>query len=295
MKGKASPNSFIDYSLTSLRIRYLHNTSGSGKTRLLLEGLCKKWGFYFTANNSRDRVGSSDVYYALRSVDLVSLPPEGYEKTLESNVASARRRFLFVLYIRSLTFRVFLDCAIQVDGGLNEEHKRRWLLFQLRSDQLVGHDRFGLLADELVGTHSDYLDRLISSELGYIRWLLDPSPIFCVLDEAQLLATMYNNCFRSDDGDEPRPIIRPITQLWSVYMPSLIISGTRTPIKVMEDAHGSAVAKLPHPLTIITNIGAFNDGKGQLEYLKQYLPPGYLDTDQGKRLVPRLTYWLRSR
>jgi len=38
--------------------RILINTAGSGKTRLLLDGLCQRWGFYFAADERE--IGSED-------------------------------------------------------------------------------------------------------------------------------------------------------------------------------------------------------------------------------------------
>jgi hypothetical protein len=48
--------------------RLFVNTSGSGKTRLLLEGLCKHWGFYFTCVREREELGSRDLGQALENI-----------------------------------------------------------------------------------------------------------------------------------------------------------------------------------------------------------------------------------
>ncbi|TRM68364.1 hypothetical protein BD626DRAFT_114996 [Schizophyllum amplum] len=49
--------------------RILVNTSGAGKTRLLLEGLCRYWGLYFVATKAGDRsssaLGSADMSEAI--------------------------------------------------------------------------------------------------------------------------------------------------------------------------------------------------------------------------------------
>jgi hypothetical protein len=44
--------------------RHLYNTSGSGKTRLSLDGLCHNWGFHITCRNGdcADTIGSLDFY-----------------------------------------------------------------------------------------------------------------------------------------------------------------------------------------------------------------------------------------
>src|SRR6266478_2267874 len=45
--------------------RLFVNTSGSGKTRILLDGLCKHWGFYVTCGHKSLDLGSSDLRDAL--------------------------------------------------------------------------------------------------------------------------------------------------------------------------------------------------------------------------------------
>ncbi|KAJ7641276.1 hypothetical protein FB45DRAFT_862509 [Roridomyces roridus] len=40
---------------------FLVNTSGSGKTRLSLEGLCRDWGFYFSMTLDGNKLGPDDV------------------------------------------------------------------------------------------------------------------------------------------------------------------------------------------------------------------------------------------
>ncbi|KAE9401230.1 hypothetical protein BT96DRAFT_938080 [Gymnopus androsaceus JB14] len=44
------------------------NTSGAGKTRLVLEQLCSKWGLYFTCHEE-SRVGSSDLATAIEEIE----------------------------------------------------------------------------------------------------------------------------------------------------------------------------------------------------------------------------------
>ncbi|KAJ7655412.1 hypothetical protein B0H17DRAFT_956478, partial [Mycena rosella] len=38
------------------------NTSGSGKTRLLFEGLCHEWGFYFASKRDSSGLGWYDLH-----------------------------------------------------------------------------------------------------------------------------------------------------------------------------------------------------------------------------------------
>ncbi|KAL1701239.1 hypothetical protein EV121DRAFT_171845, partial [Schizophyllum commune] len=48
--------------------RYLCNVSGSGKTRLLLEGLCAHWGLYLTCLRDPLSIGSDDLPQKLSDI-----------------------------------------------------------------------------------------------------------------------------------------------------------------------------------------------------------------------------------
>ncbi|KAG8816164.1 hypothetical protein FRC17_000410 [Serendipita sp. 399] len=46
---------------------------------------------------------------------------------------------------------------------------------------------------------------------------------------------------------------------------------------------------------MITDLGAYNNEGDQRAYFKQYLPPGFLDTDLEKAVASRAGYWLHGR
>jgi hypothetical protein len=75
----------------------------------------------------------------------------------------------------------------------------------------------------------------------------------------------------------------------------MIVSGTGVSMRDVETVLRSSVVK-PRVLSPTkTEIGGFNNEVDQRAYLEQYLPPGLLDTDEGKKLVSRIGYWLRGR
>jgi hypothetical protein len=98
--------------------RFICNASGVGKTRLLLEGLRKNWGFYFTARPQPDGVGSSDLENVLKKFG-----PE--RLSLRANREDAYRQFYMILYARIFIFLVYLRCASEMPGGITEAHKGR--------------------------------------------------------------------------------------------------------------------------------------------------------------------------
>ncbi|KAK1222584.1 hypothetical protein PQX77_014557 [Marasmius sp. AFHP31] len=128
------------------------NTSGSGKTRSLLEAMAQNWGFYFLCRNPRrEGLGSSDMFEVFdrlfkedsqfRPSHLYSfyqkpLPPEE-EQVLADNVGVARRLFIPVLLSRLIIFRQFIELMIShlpIDAAGSTfcgPYYLRWLYLQL--------------------------------------------------------------------------------------------------------------------------------------------------------------------
>jgi hypothetical protein len=282
--------------------RFICNSSGAGKTRLLLEGLHKYWGLYFTARPQPDGVGSSDLENILqkfRKGRLSPIPEENPLPTLEANRSEASRQFYMVLYARLFIFLVYLRCTSEMPGGITEAHKGRWLLIQLVPSILPDiNDCFDEFTKLLAGASSDNLLTRIQMTLDNIRKLLPNSSLFCVLDEAQVPTNQFSEYFRSDlDPAKHRPILREIIGAWKEYFPNLIISGTGVSMQEMEIVFGSAVAKEPtgkKPKTE-TALGAFDTRDMQQRYLELYLPPGFLDSAIGQEVASRAAYWLHGR
>ena len=216
---------------------------------------------------------------------------------LTENQGTASRHFLLLLYVRYVCFRVFLECAAQMPGGIAEDHKLRWLLIQVAPVALFNQtDIFYQLTCLAIRASSEYLADGIAFESITIQQLLrQPPTLFCVLDEAQLL-TKDLDYFRSDANPaQGRPILRPIVTSWGQVLPNLIISGTGMSMQGVETAIGSTVAKMgAHPVTV-TEVGGFDDEGGRRAYLNQYFPPGLLDSPVGKEIASRVGYWLRGR
>jgi hypothetical protein len=290
-------------SLTLIVTSFFCNTSGSGKTRVIFEGLCLNWGLYFTACTQPEGIGSSDLENVLNMLAeytrLTKLTEENRDTAHSTNRAVTSRRFFLLLYVRLFVFRVFLERAAALPGGIAEDHKRRWLLVQLAPETLLGTDVFNILTTLLRDASPSYLQAGVSSELPKVAKLLSilPSELFCVLDEAQIPTNMLVDYFLSEtEPAEPRPILRQLITSWMGTIPKLIISGTGISMEKMETVISSVASKqASFPSTTITNTGAFNDARSQRAYLKRYLPKGYLNTDEGKAVVSRARFWLHGR
>ena len=216
---------------------------------------------------------------------------------LIDNQEVARRRFLLLLYARYVCFRVFLECAAAMPGGITENHKVRWLLIQVAPVTLLDESDIFILFTWLAkGASSLYLERAIATESLIIKELLPQrSTLFCVLDEAQAL-TKNSGYFQFDTNPAVgRPILRPIVLAWEAIFPGLIVSGTGISMWNVKDVIGSVVAKEGGSLETVTETGGFDNEIGQRAYLQKYLPLGFLETSEGKEIASRVGYWLRGR
>ncbi|KIM30017.1 hypothetical protein M408DRAFT_100189, partial [Serendipita vermifera MAFF 305830] len=284
-------------------IIFLCNTSGSGKTRLIFEGLHCNWGFYFTANTQPDSIGSSDIEDILADLDslprLIKLTNSNRAAALTENEEVTSRRFLLVLCARILFFHLFLKYASDEEGGLTDDHKGRWLLLQVAPKMLLGTetDPFSDCIKSLKRLSKQAMEEFIKEEMKRVReYLPQGTVLFCVLDEAQVAMTKFYDCFQSKSTEETRPILRQIILEWKKVCPNLIISGTGISMRELQTIIGSSVAKESNEESqTYTDLGSFDDEKAQRAYVEQYLPPGSLEDDNWKTVVSRAGYWLHGR
>jgi len=77
-----------------------------------------------------DGIGPSDMESTLETlrIELTALTSENCEDTLRTNKQVTERHFLQFLGARIQIFRVFLERALAIRGGITEYHKSRWLL-----------------------------------------------------------------------------------------------------------------------------------------------------------------------
>lgn len=282
--------------------KFVCGTSGSGKTRLLFEGLWVNWGFYITARTQPEGVGSSDLEEVLSDMGTGRLTPitdENHATALTQNQEVASLRFLLILYCRIFIFRVFLECASAMPGGITANHKGRWLLVQIAPRTLLLRDVFKALVRLMGRASKQYLLESIEQDLSQVNKLLklESTNLFCVLDEAQIPTNKFLDCFRSEtDPTQPRPILREIIHTWTQTLPNLIVSGTGLSMQDLEAVFSSVVAKEDGIRSeVVTDIGAFDNEEEQRAYLQYYCPPGFLDKELGRAVAFRSGYWLHGR
>ncbi|KAK7018430.1 hypothetical protein R3P38DRAFT_2784250 [Favolaschia claudopus] len=187
----------------------LLNTSGAGKTRINFEGLCEFWGMYLTSKVDTHGHGSHDLWRAIDAVQKdpnfrPRLPEFRWKTAHERNMNIAKHRFNEVLYARLLIMDRFCSLAKQTssNGALLDEHKKCWLLLQVKPSQLASRDIFSELSLKVRGIEDSdsivaRLAELIAQIQEKLSRNLDPNfRLFCVIDEAQVAAETCLNAFR---------------------------------------------------------------------------------------------------
>ncbi|KAG6808637.1 hypothetical protein H0H92_003433 [Tricholoma furcatifolium] len=298
----------------------LFNTSGAGKTRLVLEGLCTQWCFYFTCSKVLSECGSADLQW------VIDESPGGYltrygitdlnlnPSDEKENRYRGYRCFYAVLCARLLVFKSLL--AEYDQGGRNvtlENLRRIWLFVQLdtkllqRGSEHSDSDIFLELTTLLcyVPNSMDLLSVVMTITNDCKRFLRtltptqDPFILFSVIDEAQVAVQAHSTSFCSESG-ALRPALRAMLQTWQWNGCGLnhIITGTSMNMVDMLGAITSTLSKTKEIQghCAVNATGAFIESKDQIvRYLNYYLPSSYLKTDSGQDLVARARYWLFGR
>ncbi|KAJ7152477.1 hypothetical protein C8R46DRAFT_1121324 [Mycena filopes] len=279
----------------------LVNASGSGKTRLSLEGLCQRWGFYFTMTQDGNRLGSADsgdkFHDSLRRAaafeeELPSAASSAFPRALAGNVAIAEKRLGQVLLSRLSIFLMFSE--IIHSDGITEAHKKKWLLLQLRP-QLPGDSSPDIFVDTKACTYEiapDEVQDLIAVIYSKLRKIWGPEfHLFYVIDEAQVVSRKYLGAFQHQGT--PYPLLRQIIQSWTAksfpHESSFVILGTDIP----KDAFSNAT--FADTIHWSSDTGAFSDEAEHRRYVTRFLTPSYGASAAGQIFLQRVWRWCRGR
>ncbi|KAJ3860349.1 hypothetical protein EV359DRAFT_49259 [Lentinula novae-zelandiae] len=307
------------------------NTSGSGKTRTVLEHLCSTWGFYFTCDPD-PHVGSKDIASAFSDIrddkfKLDSPRSDQFRKALESNQELAGSELLVPLLARLLVFRQYLSTMARLVPKSDHDQmsfKRKWLHLQLHPDLLDeggGEDLFASLTSSLQSLFAGKTETLhISKKVQFFRTyselvlaeierILGPkNPLHIVIDECQFSTTDIEDSFRSTDWTAKRGILRELARWWDKVLNRskerkrkivglagcFIFTGTGLSRDLVYDVLSSVVVK-PTYCVDVYDTGAFDNPTSQVQYLKRFFPPEVWYTAEAKHLQRRVFFWLRGR
>ncbi|KAL5476915.1 hypothetical protein ACEPAI_3101 [Sanghuangporus weigelae] len=274
---------------------YLVNTSGSGKTRLLFEGLTRHWGFYFTtlADSINHHLGSEDISQAIKThipksrgfiPNPWTLADENQHIAFDNNHLIAERRVIQILTARISFFNYFLRMAREAaPDGLVDNYKKHWLFLQLRSGHILGEDVFKKLTETLMDASDEFL---LKEELA----------AHARLTELQVALDRLEESFCSEQKEAvKRPVLRPIIKSWQLATEfPIVVSGTGLSIDVVNEVVTSAVMKF-ELFTFATRTGAFDDEDDQREYILRYMPRHFARTISGKAFLKRAWNYARGR
>ncbi|KAI4522598.1 hypothetical protein K525DRAFT_268745 [Schizophyllum commune Loenen D] len=312
------------------------NASGVGKTRTLLEGLTSHWGFYFTMAKGSKGVGSDDWHEAVKGLattpgfqthvlNVSTLGKESQVAQLNENHQFVGRRLDAILLARLEIFRCFLShipsSASPADAAV---YRQRWLMLQLDPKILPGHremDIFLHLSRAILEKCDSYfaeppLSPLVRNGLIAVTsggdptspYPTDPShstgPFYIVMDEAQAVANLYRDAFRSATRKGLREPER--RSLFRAILMNLVERVQKTPVVVLptgtnvcqadlNDSTISASQRFEHNTRSVHYTGGIETFEDLLAYALRYLPPRFLDNVSGRRLLRRMFVWLKGR
>ncbi|KAJ3861073.1 hypothetical protein EV359DRAFT_47893, partial [Lentinula novae-zelandiae] len=301
------------------------NTSGSGKTRLILEHLCSQWGVYLTCHQE-SRVGSLDLMHCLKArfkgnnlLDSFRSTPEGerYGMLLEANKQVVTVELLALVLARLHVLQRYVATLHKMRENTSQMfHKRQWLYLQLHPEILTltdgkPKDIFIELIQHITGlfTEAKLASNNLQIEVMYI--LLQEvlsnisdtlgSKFDVAVDECQFVAKKMGSCFCSVDWMLKRPLLRQIARCLddlfndtSQITGCFIFTGTGLSRDIISEALSSVISK-PGFTVDVNETGAFDDATVQLEYLKEFFPPSIWKDREFEQLRRRIFHWLRGR
>ncbi|KAG6855963.1 hypothetical protein H0H87_008977 [Tephrocybe sp. NHM501043] len=146
-----------------------------------------------------------------------------------------------------------------------------------------------------------YLGNCVEAQLSLCKAALsnlDPGNgrIYAVIDEAQAAVDAFPVAFRNANYKSARPALRSFISSWLSFKLTIVITGTSLKRDSIIDALSSMMAKRNHINGGVTGTGSWVDSPRKVEkYLARYIPGSYLETESGKALVSRASYWLYGR
>ncbi|RGB27938.1 hypothetical protein C1646_717346 [Rhizophagus diaphanus] len=205
-------------------------TSGSGKTRTLIELLCKKYGFYFTSL-VKENLGSCDL---LMMID--HLFPK-LKSSLVQNDAYAIRFSKCLLFARIYILHYILETYGEISPY-------NWAILQLCPTVFFNSDIFEEITLEFRKVPEQYFDENFRKLIREILFLVNQKRLPVILDEAQeLIDRFYNKFSSTTKEDETRSLYSVVIRTFTFSGTCVIPSGTGLTIKSVLRLTGSHVLK----------------------------------------------------
>ncbi|KAJ3873670.1 hypothetical protein F5051DRAFT_476277 [Lentinula edodes] len=294
----------LDRIFSPLYHTLLVNTSGTGKTRLLFEGLCLHWGFYLTCTLDASLLGAGDFAHIVNNVNCDRnwkpvLPPISDPKHpsfVQDNIHIVYRACSEALLARLLVFNMYLKACSKV--GFSHAQRRRWLEAQIFPFDLISaFDPFGEIKSSISALHlSDHtLDEAISRTLEDIQniWDMPAGEYFYIaLDEANAASTKHRRSFLDEYGHYPvlKEMLRALRRRMGHLPVKFIVAGTMIPPELFQSKVGEW-----DDFRWCSDTGSFDNPEMHRRYISQFLPSELISSITGQALLDRSWQWLRGR
>ncbi|KAL1743188.1 hypothetical protein HDZ31DRAFT_24774, partial [Schizophyllum fasciatum] len=320
-------------SVFSSTVTYLCNASGAGKTRTLLEGLTQHWGFYFTLARGSKAIGSDDWGLALSGLsfargfrDDISMVDEDVRGiAIADNHDIVGRRVDAALLARLRVFQLFLkQIPAERTPAEEMEFRKRWLILQLDPRILpLRHDHdpdiFAYITKYILRECDKqpmerHLREWVSQAIADILpgssqssgSPIQNSTFHIVIDEAQSAARLWKSAFRSAKvfervRGEPqrrsllRAILVNIAERIKHRPVYLVPTGTNVSQEDFGEAVASAGALVRGDQQSVRYTGGIENCRAMKAHVSRFLPPDFLSSDSGRRLLRRMSTWLVGR
>ncbi|KAJ3848715.1 hypothetical protein EV368DRAFT_86306 [Lentinula lateritia] len=292
-----------DFNLTWLS-SFLINTSGTGKTRLLFEGLCLHWGLYFTCAIDSSYLGAGDLTLAINHLEsnrnwtryLPLRSSARHATSLRNNIQTVHRLTGEALLARLLVFKMYLEACSK--DGFCLDHRQRWLESQIFPHTFASScEPYGKLKHEIARAYlpDSVLDEAIMRTLEDIQGIWEMSQdefFYIVIDEANVASQKHNGAFEDEHGRYP--LLKEIIRSWKRRMGHLpikfIVAGTVIPQEHFRSNTGEW-----DEFWWCSNTGYFEDPENHRRYISQFLLPQFEKSNTGRLLLDRMWHWLRGR
>lgn len=204
---------------------HLFSVSGSGKTRLSLDGLCQNWGLYISCRPTRGPAsGSDDFKVATDMLQGMSTWDNGENpEDVLKNAQAADRTFTMLLCARIFILKQLVQ-RLPVNTDVMVA-RRRWVLVQALPPSLdfgwPSSDLFVIVLRSLRYTSTNIMRQIIRSLLVVITDKRDWFPegprtaLFVVIDEVQVAADNLKEYFRSTTRTDMR-LMKCISSFWGI-------------------------------------------------------------------------------
>ncbi|KAG6848456.1 hypothetical protein H0H93_016805, partial [Arthromyces matolae] len=283
---------------------FLVNAAGTGKSRLMYEGLCQHWGLYLNANPEYEESQPlvtllSEYNIRAEAFFIEHLPPKstpGFTSLVAKNREIAETRFSAILLAYLTIFKEFLEIARLQNAESIDEQKRRWLLCQIKPPE-SSLNPFDEIVKALEFSPAGPVSERLNDVLAALKPLLPDSVkkdgFYIVIDEANAaIADMWTT---TDAEVGAHSALRELIDLFKRKLSLLggdfitfVVTGTKIPAEYFSSPEWST-------WKWSSDTGCFDTPEMQRKYIDSFFPLGFEAKPGSDDIYRRMWNWSLSR